>query len=69
MSQAGDMVGEGAIKRPSFGYRQSVFSRAKSQEIYRDFQYEFGWVYADVPSWGNRTGPNLSEKLISTIQN
>ncbi|HLN94641.1 MAG TPA: hypothetical protein VK183_03330 [Flavobacterium sp.] len=60
-----EIIGIGALKIPSEGYKSGVFNKAKSDENPGAFKFELGWIVSLSKGIGSR----LVEVLVSTNEN
>ena len=61
---SGDLVGIAAVKRPNEGYKQKIFSRAKSPENSDTYNYELGWIVVREKYRGNHLSRYLVEAAL-----
>ncbi len=70
IEEKGDnIIGVGAIKRPSPEYRSSVFKKAGSSEVPNLYEFELGWVFI-IPAYrGNHLSTPLIQSLLTSSGN
>jgi hypothetical protein len=61
-----ELIAIGALKRPSFGYRNSIFERAQSSLNPDAFRFELGWLFVEEWHRGRRLSGVLVERLLSS---
>ncbi len=62
------VVGTAALKRPAAGYRAKVFRKAGSELSPKDYPYELGWIFLDVPHRRKGQMTRLIEGLLPIAQ-
>jgi RimJ/RimL family protein N-acetyltransferase len=66
--ESNNLVGVGAIKQPNTTYRNSVFSKAKSNHPPNQYDVELGWIYIEEDFRGRGIGKTIVRELLEKIK-